>query len=157
MKEELDVGFGLRLPLRAFAIRYSRSGGPGGQNVNKVETKATVRLDVARCPDIPEWIRPRLLEALAARLTRDGELVVSSERHRERPRNLAAALARTAELLREALRPRTPRKATQPTRASRERRLVDKKRRGGTKRTRGGGGGRARPDEEGDAGYDPFE
>jgi ribosome-associated protein len=139
MSGELDVGFGIALPLRALEIGYSRSGGPGGQNVNKVETKATVRLDVAGCRDLPEWVRPRLIEALSGRLTKDGVLIVSSERHRERAQNLAAALARLQELLRQALTPRKERKATKPTRASRERRLSTKRRRAGAKRVRGGG------------------
>lgn len=137
MIADLDVGYGIRLPARALSIAYSRSGGPGGQNVNKVETKATVRLDVARSDALPDWARPLLLEKLASRLTKDGELIVSSERHRDRPRNLAAALARLAELLHAALVPPKPRKPTRPTRGSTERRIQAKKRRGGSKRSRG--------------------
>lgn len=125
------------LPEAELDFRPIRAQGPGGQNVNKVETKAVVRLDVLRSPALPDWARPKLLERLAPRLTREGVLIVASERHRERERNLAAACARLVELLREALVERAPRKATKPTRGSQQRRVAAKKKRGGAKRSRG--------------------
>jgi len=140
--EVLVVGFGLSIPASELGVAYSRSGGPGGQNVNKVETKATVRFDVAHSLAVPEWARPLLLEKLASRLTNEGELVVSSERHRSRAQNLSAARARLAELLRAALVPEKERKATRPTAGSKRRRAEAKRRRAAHK-----GGRRIAPDE----------
>jgi len=136
MMDELVVGFGLAIPARELAVEFSRSGGPGGQNVNKVETKATVRFDVARSPAVADWMRPLLLEKLANRLTKGGELVVSSDRHRERGQNLSAARERLAELLREALTPEKERKATRPTAGSKRRHADAKRRRSGAKAQR---------------------
>jgi ribosome-associated protein len=141
MMEELVVGYGLSIPARELAVSFSRSGGPGGQNVNKVETKATVRFDLVHSPAVADWMRPLLLEKLGNKLTRAGELIVSSERHRERAQNLSAARARLAELLRAALVPEKERKATRPTAGSKRRHAVAKKRRSGHKAGRRAPGG----------------
>jgi ribosome-associated protein len=136
MIEELIVGYGLAIPGRELAVTFSRSGGPGGQNVNKVETKATVRFDLVHSPAVADWMRPLLLEKLANKLTKGGELIVTSERHRERAQNLAAARARLAEMLRAALVPQKERKATRPTAGSKRRHAVAKRRRSGAKSQR---------------------
>ncbi len=136
MMGDLVVGFGMAIPARELAVSYSRSGGPRGQNVNKVETKATVRFDVAHSLAVPEWARPLLLERLAGRLTNDGELVVSSERHRSQAQNLAAARERLAELLRGGLVRERERKPTRPTAGSRRRHTESKRRRSAHKRGR---------------------
>jgi len=136
MMSDLVVGFGMTIPARELAVSYSRSGGPGGQKVNKVETKATVRFDVAHSLAVPEWARPLLLEKLATRLTNEGELVVSSERHRSQPQNLSAARERLAELLRDAMVRQRERKATKPTSGSKRRHSESKRRRSTHKRQR---------------------
>jgi ribosome-associated protein len=125
------------LPARLLRARFSRSSGPGGQNVNKLATKVDLRLDLEAARAIlGEPAVRRVREKLAARLDAEGRPRVVADRHRERARNLEAALRRMEELLREALaRPRA-RKPTRPSGAGRERRLADKRLRSRLKRQR---------------------
>lgn len=124
------------IPAREIVIEYARSGGPGGQRVNKVETKAVLRFDVGASRAFGEEQRELLRRRLASRLTSAGELVLHASRFRDRQRNVDDARARLAEILAEALRPRRPRRATKPTRSSQERRLGEKRRRSEIKRDR---------------------
>ena len=124
------------IPDEELSFTTSRSGGPGGQNVNKLETRVTVRFDVARSPSLTEEQRQRLLEQLATRITREGVLHVTSQKHRTQAENREAAVARLRELTAEALREEIPRKATRVPKAARRRRLEQKKRRGQRKRER---------------------
>jgi len=119
------------------SFTYSRSPGPGGQNVNKTASKTTLWFDVAGSPSLSADQRHRLCTALATRIGRDGMLRVVSWRHRTQQANRRDALARFADLLAEALRPRLRRKPTRPTRAARERRLSDKQHRSRLKEKRG--------------------
>ena len=138
--EPLRVNGRLVLPPEELRVSFARAGGPGGQNVNKVESKVVLRFDVRASRALGEIRRARVLDALAHRLTASGELLVHASRHRQRQQNLADARERLASLLREALMERRPRRATRPTGGSRERRLTEKKRRGELKRGRSGGG-----------------
>ena len=133
---EVRVRPGLVLPASAIAIRFSRSGGPGGQNVNKVETKAEVLFDLAGTTLLGPADRARAMARLASRLTKEGVLAVACDRTRHRERNLREALERMGELLRAAILPPRPRRPTRPTRASKERRLEEKRRRSARKRDR---------------------
>lgn len=134
--EPLRVTSRLVIAPEELAVSFSRSGGPGGQNVNKVETRVTLRFHVANSPALSEPQRARALERLGARLTGEGELILSSSRTRRRARNLEDARERLAVLLREATAVRKPRRPTRPTRSSVRRRLEEKKRRSQTKRER---------------------
>jgi ribosome-associated protein len=136
---DLHLGAGRTVPAACLELRFARSGGPGGQHVNKTETKVDLRCDLDRAlPVLGEVVVARIREKLAARLDADGKVVVVSEESRSRARNIDAALDRMEELLRSALvRPKT-RRPTRPTRGSQERRLQSKKRRADIKRGRGG-------------------
>lgn len=129
----------LEIPDDELSFEASRSGGPGGQNVNKVETRMTLLWDFERSPSLAalgEEERERLRQRLATRLTRAGILRVTSQRHRTQGANREAAAERFAELLREALRPEVPRKPTKVTKAAKRRRLDEKRRRSERKRER---------------------
>jgi ribosome-associated protein len=135
--EDLRIGPRLSIPGSELHFETSRSSGPGGQNVNKLETRVTLRFDVLHSPSLDERTRAWLVERLTAELTNDGELLLHASRFRSQARNLEDARERLAERLREALvRPRT-RRATRPTKGSKRRRLDDKRKRGELKRERG--------------------
>jgi ribosome-associated protein len=135
-REDLFVAPGVSIPEAEILESASRSRGPGGQNVNKTETRVTLHWDAARTRALRRDERARLLAALGGRLTREGLLVVRSDRHRSRARNRDAARERLAELVRGALARREPRVATRPTRGSVERRLAAKHGRAERKRRR---------------------
>jgi len=134
--EGLRIHARLVLPWRELVFQAARSGGPGGQHVNKASTKVVLRFDVARSPTLGERQRARLLGRLEKRLNGRGELVIHASRHRERLQNERDACERLAAMLREGLRQEKRRKPTRPTRSSVERRLAEKKRRSDRKSDR---------------------
>jgi ribosome-associated protein len=115
---------------------FVRSSGPGGQNVNKVASAVQLRFDARRSPSLPEDVRGRLERLAGSRLTRDGVIVITAQRHRTQARNREDALARLLDLIRRAAQPPLKRRKTRPPAAARERRIESKKRRGGIKRLR---------------------
>jgi ribosome-associated protein len=126
----------VEIPLSEIEFGFARSGGPGGQNVNKVETKVEVRFRPSESSAFTEAQARRIEEKLANRITKDGDLLISSSETRYREQNREAALARLVSLLEGALKRPKRRKPTRPTRASRERRIRAKKERGEKKRLR---------------------
>ncbi|HEX3529053.1 MAG TPA: alternative ribosome rescue aminoacyl-tRNA hydrolase ArfB [Thermoanaerobaculia bacterium] len=134
----LEIAAGLALPEEEISYVTSRSGGPGGQNVNKLETRVTLRFDLAASPSLSEEHKARLRERLATRITRAGVLHVTAQKHRSQGANREAALERFIELLREAMLEETPRKKTRIPRSVHRRRVDDKKRRGQRKQERSG-------------------
>ena len=116
---------------------FARSGGPGGQNVNKVASKVVLRFSVASSPSLTDEQRQRLLQSLRASLTKAGELVIHASGERDQASNRREARERLAEALRAGLTTRARRRVTRPTRASKERRLARKRRHSDLKRQRG--------------------
>ena len=132
---DLDLGNGLVVPEQLLRATTSRSGGPGGQNVNKVESRVTIEVDVDALP-LADAQKQLVRARLAGRISRAGALRVTSQAERSQLLNRDRALARMEELLRDALAEREIRKPTRTPHAQKRRRLDEKKRRGETKRLR---------------------
>jgi len=132
----IEITHTLRLDESELRIEYIRSAGPGGQNVNKVATSAQLFFDVRNSPSLPEEVKERLIKLAGSRLTTEGVLVITARRYRTQEQNRDDALTRLAELVATVLVKRKARRPTQPTRASRERRLEGKRKSAANKRLR---------------------
>lgn len=116
---------------------FVRASGPGGQNLNKLATAVQLRFDVRKSFSLPPEVRARLERLAGRRLTSEGVLVITAQRHRTQERNRADAREKLIDLIRRAAVPPVPRRPTRPTQASRRRRLESKARRSTLKKLRG--------------------
>jgi len=135
---KIEIAPGLWLDETELSFAFARASGPGGQNVNKVETAVEVRFDVTHSPSLSDRVKHRLEQSAGGRLTKAGVLVVSSQTYRTQEQNRRAALDRLLRLIRAASVEPKRRLKTRPTLASRRERLEAKIKRGETKRQRSG-------------------
>jgi len=120
----------VRIPAEELREAFVRSSGAGGQNVNKVSSKVELRWTPATSVALTLDDRTWLMAKLGGKLTLDGDLIVTSDKYRDQPRNRADAAEKLAAIVRGALARPTPRRATKPSRGAKERRISAKKRRG---------------------------
>jgi len=132
----LIVNSRLKIPLREFRFTFARSSGPGGQNVNKLNTKALLRWPVVASPSLPEAVRRRLLARHGRKVTAEGDLLITSQRFRDAGRNVADCLEKLRTMLAEAAVVPKHRRPTRPTKASKRRRLENKRRQSQKKQQR---------------------
>jgi ribosome-associated protein len=133
MKGDVQLSSGLVLPGSCIELNFARSGGPGGQNVNKVESKVELRFHLEACTALTAEQKQRIADKLHGRLTQKGELLFVCDVHRERGRNAAEVLERFREAMARALARPKVRHATRPTAGSRRRRLQSKRKRSAVK------------------------
>jgi len=125
------------IPDEDYDVSFARSGGAGGQNVNKVSSKVHLRFRLGQTRALTPGAKARLREACPGRLTEDGDVVISADRERDQHQNLRDAEQKLAALIRAALVPPKQRTATKPTKGSQRRRLNEKSKRGDVKAARG--------------------
>lgn len=136
--DDLWVTDSLTIPAAELELRFARAGGPGGQHVNRTETRVQLRWCPARSATLSAAQREQLLTALASRLDGEGWLQVDASDTRSQAENRVRALSRLRALLQEALRPRKTRRPTRPSRTAKAERLEAKRRRSALKALRQG-------------------
>ncbi len=122
----LTITDDIQIPLSEFSFSFARSGGPGGQNVNKVNSKAIMRWAVTTTESLPYGVKNRFLTKFAGRLTAEGELVITSQRYRDQPGNMDDCLAKLAEMVASVAVAPTIRRETRPTLTSKIKRVDTK-------------------------------
>jgi ribosome-associated protein len=137
--DNLLIAPGLEIPGDELEVTFTKSSGPGGQNVNKRSTKAILRYSIVGSPSLPEPVRRRFLERFPSRITVEGEIVISCDVHRDAARNADDCRERLKAMIQSVLAPPKLRRKTKPTRGSVERRLEAKRQRSQRKRDRSTG------------------
>ena len=133
---DLQVSSRILIPDAELRFTFARSSGPGGQNVNKVSSKATMHWDITQSPALPDDVKRRFLEKFASRITTLGEIVIISQESRDQPKNIQLCLDKLRGMILEVLVPPKKRRATKPTKGSKVRRLNEKKSKSQTKANR---------------------
>jgi ribosome-associated protein len=128
----------LAIDERELVEEFTRSSGPGGQNVNKVSTACELRFDVRNSKSLPDGVAVRLMKAAGQRLTKDGVIVIRADRFRTQEANRQDARKRLIEMVREVAEPPKKRIATKPSYSATQERTNAKKKRGTIKKMRGG-------------------
>ncbi|MEC9073043.1 MAG: alternative ribosome rescue aminoacyl-tRNA hydrolase ArfB [Myxococcota bacterium] len=136
MSDPLPITSRLTIPGALLEVETSRSGGPGGQHVNKTDTRVRLRFDLKACDALNGGIKSRIRRAHPGKITTEGVLLVVCGTHRSQSQNLEEARERLKDIIRSALTPPKKRKPTRPTKGSKERRLASKKQRSEVKQGR---------------------
>jgi ribosome-associated protein len=137
---DLQITSRIVIPDEELGFSFARSSGPGGQNVNKVNSKATLRWNPTISAALPDDVRSRFLKLYASRLTNDGEILITSQESRDQPKNIAICLEKLRGMIQQVLTAPKKRRPTKPTKGSKQRRLTAKKQRSEVKAGRRGVG-----------------
>jgi ribosome-associated protein len=124
----MEITETIQIPDDELHFTFARAGGPGGQNVNKVSSKAILHWDMGANTTLPAEVKDRLRRHHGKRLTTEGQLVIQGQRHRDQAKNIADCRDKLRQIILQALHPPRPRKATRPSRGSKMRRLAEKRR-----------------------------
>ncbi len=136
MSDDIIINDLVTIPASELQYTASRSSGPGGQHVNKTDSRIQIRWNVPATTAMPDFLKQRVMKVLASRLTEDGDLLLAGDSNRSQRRNKDDVTQRLAALVRDALIPPKPRRRTKPTKASRQKRLDEKRRRSDVKKQR---------------------